>query len=206
MASGVGAVFFDVGETLTNEGAFWGKVGRLAGVEPHVMWAGLGAAIVRREHHWRAYELLGVERPEHSIGWDASELYPDVLPCLQQLRADGYFIGVAGNAGGDLVDPLIEAAGMDVDLVASSLTLGVEKPAAAFFERLLAAAGVSADEAVYVGDRVDNDVVPAADAGMAAVFVRRGPWGYLQASWPEAARARAHIDSLAELPGVVRGL
>ena len=139
MARRVKAVFFDVGETLTNEGAFWGKVGRLAGVEPHVMWAALGAAIERREHHRRAFDLLALEPPVHDIGWDASELYPDALPCLRRLRRDGYFLGIAGNAGGDLVDPLVEAAGMDVDFVASSATIGVEKPDPAFFERLVEA-------------------------------------------------------------------
>ena len=48
--------------------------------------------------------------------------------------------------------------------------------------------------------RVDNDVVPAANAGMVAVHVRRGPWGYLQARWPEVELAAIRLDSLAELP------
>ena len=199
----VKAVIFDVGETLTNEGAFWGKIGRLVGVEPHVMWAGLGAAIAGREHHRRAFDLLGVHSPLHGIGWDESDLYPDVVPCLERLRRDGFFIGVAGNAGGDLVDPLVEQAGLDVDLVASSATLRAEKPAAAFFERLAEQAGLEPDAIAYVGDRVDNDVIPAADAGMVAVFLRRGPWGYLQAQWPDAARADVRIDSLSVLPGAL---
>jgi FMN phosphatase YigB (HAD superfamily) len=52
-------------------------------------------------------------------------------------------------------------------------------------------------EIAYVGDRVDFDVLPARAAGMVAVHIRRGPWGYLQAG-----RERAHvrIDSLGELP------
>ena len=64
-------------------------------------------------------------------------------------------------------------------------------------------AGVGAEEIAYVGDRIDNDVVPAADAGMVAVHIRRGPWGYGQADWPEAARATAHIDSLDDLARVL---
>jgi FMN phosphatase YigB (HAD superfamily) len=59
---------------------------------------------------------------------------------------------------------------------------------------------VDAAEIAYVCDRVDNDVAPAATAGMVAVFLRRGPWGYLQADRPEAALARIRIDSLADLP------
>jgi hypothetical protein len=34
---------------------------------------------------------------------------------------------------------------------------------------------------------------------MVAVHLRRGPWGRLQAAWPEAAEAHLRIDSLAEL-------
>jgi FMN phosphatase YigB (HAD superfamily) len=46
-----------------------------------------------------------------------------------------------------------------------------------------------------VGDRVDNDVLPALACGMEAVHIRRGPWGLLHET-PEGAR---RIDSLLEL-------
>ena len=48
----------------------------------------------------------------------------------------------------------------------------------------------------YVGDRFDNDVVPALAAGMVAVHIRRGPWGHLHEPPSEALRIR----SLSELP------
>jgi FMN phosphatase YigB (HAD superfamily) len=51
-----------------------------------------------------------------------------------------------------------------------------------------------------VGDRVDNDVVPAHHAGMVAVHIRRGPWGVLQADWPGAEHATLRVHSLSELP------
>jgi FMN phosphatase YigB (HAD superfamily) len=66
--------------------------------------------------------------------------------------------------------------------------------------------GVPAAEIAYVGDRVDNDVVPAADAGMVSIFLRRGPWGYLQADWPGVALAHLRLDSLAELPAALAAL
>ncbi len=75
--------------------------------------------------------------------------------------------------------------------------LGV--PALTFFERLASKAGVAPADAAYVGDRVDNDVVPAASAGMLSVFLRRGPWAIVQSTWPEAARADVRIDTLADL-------
>ena len=52
-------------------------------------------------------------------------------------------------------------------------------------------------EVAYVGDRVDNDVLPAAAAGLVAVHVRRGPWGRLQTIPPAAALG---LDDLASLP------
>ncbi len=49
----------------------------------------------------------------------------------------------------------------------------------------------------------DNDVVPAAAAGLAAIHVRRGPWGRLQRTPPEAALG---LDDLASLPDALASL
>ena len=49
-----------------------------------------------------------------------------------------------------------------------------------------------------MGDRVDNDVLPALDAGLVAVHVRRGPWGLLH----ETPAGAHQVRSLAELPGL----
>jgi FMN phosphatase YigB (HAD superfamily) len=58
------------------------------------------------------------------------------------------------------------------------------------------------DEVAYVGDRVDNDVLPALTAGLRAVHAQRGPWGRLQRT-PDGVPA---IDSLAELPQALASL
>jgi len=47
-----------------------------------------------------------------------------------------------------------------------------------------------------VGDRLDNDVLPAMALGMVGVFVVRGPWGLVQRAWPEAAQADLTVDTL----------
>jgi hypothetical protein len=38
---------------------------------------------------------------------------------------------------------------------------------------------------------------------MWAIFLRRGPWGYVQATWPEREQDHAQIDSLGELAGLL---
>jgi HAD superfamily hydrolase (TIGR01662 family) len=127
------------------------------------------------------------------------DLYPDVAPALTALSAAGYRLAIAGNQPVRAERAMLEA-GLPVELVAASDAWGVHKPSPAFFERLVREVRLPAHEVAYVGDRVDNDVVPAADAGLVSVFIRRGPWGYLQAGWPEASRADLRISSLTELP------
>ncbi len=88
---------------------------------------------------------------------------------------------------------------LPVDAIRTSDEWGVEKPEPAFFDKVVELAGVPASRVAYVGDRLDNDVLPAADAGMLPILVRRGPWGYLHAERPEAATVPI-VDSLLELP------
>jgi len=100
-------------------------------------------------------------------------------------------VGAVGNTPLETEELLRE----HVDVLGSSGRWGVEKPAPEFFDRVLETVELAPDEVAYVGDRVDNDVEPALAAGMVAVHVRRGPWGYLHE--PPAAAIR--IGSLAEL-------
>jgi FMN phosphatase YigB (HAD superfamily) len=128
------------------------------------------------------------------------ELYPDVIPCLAKLRAAGYRTGVAGNYFADFANTL-RTMNIPLDFIGSSEEWGVQKPSPEFFVHVVKVAGVMPGEIAYVGDRVDNDVLPAKAAGMLSVFLSRGPWGLLHSLRPEAARADLRIDSLAELPG-----
>jgi FMN phosphatase YigB (HAD superfamily) len=51
-----------------------------------------------------------------------------------------------------------------------------------------------------MGDRLDNDILPARAAGMATIFLLRGPWAKVQARLPEAAFASVQLTSLTEIP------
>jgi HAD superfamily hydrolase (TIGR01662 family) len=212
----VRAVFLDVGETLVDETRDWQAWADHLGV-PRMTWFGvLGGLAARGEHHRGVFERLapGIDVAAEDAarrasglfdGWRPADLYPDALPCLRDLKAAGYLVGIAGNQPA-AVEAFLHELDAPLDIVASSASWGVEKPSPAFFGRIVAAAGVEAGEIAYVGDRVDNDVVPAAEAGMVAVHLRRGPWGHLQADWPEVSRAAIRIDSLAELvPVLARG-
>jgi FMN phosphatase YigB (HAD superfamily) len=191
----VKAVFFDVGETLVDETGHWAQHAERLGVTPHVVWAALGATISRGEHHRRVFELLGGE-PDDEVVYSPGDLYPDAVPCLERLHGAGYFVGVAGNQSARL-EEWARGQNLPVDIVASSASWGVEKPSPEFFARVVETSGAAPHEVAYVGDRLDNDVLPARAAGLVAVQIRRGPWAYLQ---PEPDAGTLRIRSLDELP------
>ena len=169
MRAAIRAVVFDVGETLVDETREWGVRADRAGISRLTLFGVLGALIERGEHHRRVWEVLGAPEPE-PVERELSDLYPDALPCLAELRAAGLRVAVAGNmraAYEALLAPYVDATG-------SSARWGVAKPSPAFFARVLELAGQPAGRVAYVGDRVDNDVLPAKAAGMLAVHVRRG--------------------------------
>ena len=184
------AVVFDVGETLFDETGIWQRAADVAGVPRFTVMGILGGLAARGEHHSRVWELLGVEHPASMF--EPGELYPDALPCISALRSRGVRVGTVGNTP-EAVEDFLRA---HADFVGSSARWGVEKPDQAFFRRVVDEAGVGSADIAYVGDRVDNDVEPALAAGMVAVHVRRGPWGYLHDPPPEA----ISILSLDELP------
>jgi FMN phosphatase YigB (HAD superfamily) len=57
-----------------------------------------------------------------------------------------------------------------------------------------------------IGDRLDNDVWPAAAAGMQAIFIRRGPWAWIQAPHDDPPVASLTIATLSELPAALEAM
>ena len=210
------AVFLDVGETLVDETRVWEGWADWLGVPRFTFMAALGGVIQRGEDHVRVFERFRPDfdlareraaRREAGVLWTVQErdLYPDVRPALERLRANGYLVGVSGNQPDSMTDAL-RALDLPVDVIENSADWGVEKPDAAFFARVAVRAELPPARIAYVGDRLDNDVLPAGAAGMVSVFLRRGPWGVAHARLPESAQARLRIDALADLPDALASL
>jgi FMN phosphatase YigB (HAD superfamily) len=207
-------VVLDLGETLVDETSNWSRWAAYLELPTFTFFAAMGAAIATRRHHHAAFDYVRpgfdftveiARRDAAGLGWrlDAGDLYDDALPALEMLRDAGYRLAVMANQPIE-VDSFM--ASLPVDRHATSDGWGVAKPDPAFFVRVSSELGVAADRIAYVGDRIDNDIVAAKAAGMTAVHIRRGPWGFIQSGWPEAALADARIDSLLELPGALRSL
>jgi FMN phosphatase YigB (HAD superfamily) len=202
------AAVFDFGETLLSEERAWGVWADWIGVTRQELFAAIGATVEGRHPHVHALELCGpgfdltgafaarleAGVPRHEELYD---VYPDAEPALARLRAAGLRVGIAGNQPAG-AEQAVAALVCDGDLVATSAAWGVAKPAPEFFARLASELALPPREIAYVGDRVDNDILPAAAAGFFAVHLRRGPWGVIQAAWPEANTAAASAANLDE--------
>jgi HAD superfamily hydrolase (TIGR01549 family) len=211
--AGVVAVVFDVGETLVDETRIWSRWADRLGVTRLTMLGVLGAMAALDRPHADAFAIVrpGVDVAAEMTAWagddpvglrenfDADDLYPDVRPCFAALRATGRRVIIAGNQPPQ-ARAALEAMDLGVDAILISDELGVEKPAPEFFAAVADAAGTAPRTIAYVGDRLDNDVLPARRAGMRTVLLRRGPWGHLHAERPDAGLADIVIDSLTELP------
>ena len=199
------AVVFDVGETLVDEERWWRRLADRGG---SAAARRLGRA--RRDDRARrgAHALwghLGIDQP--TGWWRGARTRWTICTRTRStasagLRELGLRAGIVGNQT-EALEAWARDAALPADVISSSASLGVRKPEPAFFARVVELMECSAAEVAYVGDRVDNDVLPAAAAGLVAVHVRRGPWGRLQATPPEAA---VGLDDLASLPEALASL
>lgn len=198
-------VCLDVGETLIDETRIWSVWADVLGVTRLTFMAAIGAALARSGDFRDAFAI--VERPNYEAyrpsvraaygGFLAQDLYPDALPALDALQAAGYGLAVVANQPAYRTAEL-RGLGIEPEVMGMSEELGVHKPAPEFFSRCLELMGSPEPASVtYVGDRLDNDVLPATAAGMRAVWLRRGPWAFITQAEPPA--GTLVISSLADL-------
>lgn len=197
-------VCFDVGETLIDETRVCNTWAQVLGVTPFSLMAAYGATVVRGDDHRLAFALVDrpawfEQRAEFDAlygGFQATDLYPDALPTLDALRGRGYRLAILANQPRQRTAELA-ALGIRVKVMAMSDELGVQKPSPDFYARALELMEATPGDVLYVGDRLDNDVLPATAAGMRAAWLRRGPWGLIVRDAPPP--GTLVVDSLAEL-------
>lgn len=132
--------------------------------------------------------------------WSSAEnfgLYDDVLPCLEAINAAGLRMALLSNALGHGVEEIVAHFALDDYMAAavSSLETGAVKPAPRMFSTLFRLLGVAPEEAVMVGDSLEEDVDGAVACGCPAILLDR------------SGRRRdvvvPRIETLAELPAAL---
>ena len=100
------------------------------------------------------------------------ELYEDTLPILRGLRARGIRVGLVSNSARDVREFAVHHA-LEIDAGISSFHHGKTKPHASIFRAVLQLLEVEPEDALMVGDSVDDDVEGARAIGMHAVLLDR---------------------------------
>ena len=198
-------VCLDVGETLIDESRIWETWARILGVTRFTFMAALGAMLARSRQFDEVFEFLGVtDREQYRAefnaaygGFQEGDLYPDAKPALDALRQAGYSIAIIANQPAERTAEL-RFLGVRADVMGMSAEMGVHKPSREFYTHALKRMGdPAAANVAYVGDRLDNDIHPAAAVGMRPVWIRRGPWAVITQDTPPT--GTLIVDSLAEL-------
>lgn len=108
--------------------------------------------------------------------WNNSleKLYSDTNQVLEILSKK-YKLGIIANQSLGTKDRLDNwNIGKYFDVVVASAEAGCAKPDLKIFNLALEQAGCKPNEAVMIGDRLDNDIAPAKQLGMKTVWVRQG--------------------------------
>ena len=102
------------------------------------------------------------------------KLYPGVPELLDKL-ARKYRLGIIANQKPGTEKRLAEFGIREYfEVIASSGEEGIAKPDPELFRIALRRAGCTPEETAMIGDRPDNDIIPAKGLGMCAVWVKQG--------------------------------
>ena len=115
---------------------------------------------------------LGVPLPK----WHTEDeiLYPDAAQCLKTL-SQKYKIGIIANQELGTKERLQQHGILQyIDLVIASAEEGVAKPDEKIFKIALERAACKSDNAIMIGDRIDNDIIPAKNLGFHTIWIKQG--------------------------------
>jgi putative hydrolase of the HAD superfamily len=104
------------------------------------------------------------------------QLFPEVRPVLEQLRPY-YRLAVVTDALSPYAQPELRHVGLAdfFQPIVISGDVGYRKPDPRLFRKALDALGTPAEETVFVGNDLEQDVLAAKQVGMKAVFFCSGP-------------------------------
>lgn len=125
--------------------------------------------------------------------------YPEAETVLKYLNGQGYNIGIIANQALGTGKRLEHWGLLEyIDVVAASEELGVSKPDREIFDIALKMAECTVQEAVMIGDRLDNDIYPAKKLGMKTIWIKQGLAIYQNAEKSEC-KPDYEVDNLLEL-------
>lgn len=204
-------IFFDVGYTLVNEDAVWHRrcleqadtdECRRLGLSAKDIYRAIAEASLDRKPQYRTvisrYHLQEVAPYRHEL----EVLYRDTELVLHSLSSR-YILGIIANQTGGLQSRLLQyGISSYFTHVISSWGHQILKPNPELFRIALQKAGCLPDQALMIGDRLDNDILPAKSIGMKTIWIRQG-FGGLQTVRHPSEEPDAIVSSLSELLSLI---
>ena len=176
-------IFFDIGSTLIDESVAYRKRIERTIAGTNVTYDDFYNKMVEiSKYNQSGYNKALEEYGLKTVPWNSDDefVYPETENCLSELSKH-YKIGIIANQNLGSEERL-EKLGLlkHIDLVISSAEEGVAKPDLRIFQIALARADCKPEEAIMVGDRIDNDIIPANKIGMTTVWIKHGFGGYAE--------------------------
>lgn len=198
-------LFFDIGATLVDESDVYKSRCEYAvkqlNITPEVFMSRVcEAAKTSSTPMMAAARSFGIDLPV----WDLSleKLYGSAYCVLSALHGK-YRLGIIANQPFGTQERLDNwGIGKFFDVVMASAEAGCAKPDPEIFTVALEKAGCAPSDAFMIGDRLDNDIVPAKKLGMKTIWVRQGFSKY-QVIGSENERPDLIVDSIEELTGLL---
>lgn len=200
-------LFFDVGSTLVDESIAYEKRLRNVAEAANVTFEYVYETAIEfykqnKKGDLETIKLLKKEKPK----WckEAEILYADTEECLKILNKK-YKIGIIANQSLG-TEKRLENFGIlkYIDLVISSAEEGVAKPDRRIFEIALERSGCKPENAIMIGDRIDNDIIPAKEMGMKTIWIKQGFGKYWKIT-NEKEKADFTVDTLTEICNLLKG-
>ncbi len=199
-------LFFDIGSTLVDESNVYKVLIHEVCQSSNSGYKEIYSMIVdayKQNHNGFNFvvDKLCVAKPKWKSQFEI--LYDDAKATLQQLKKQ-YKIGIIANQTLGCEDRLKQLGiAKYIDLLVYSEKEGYSKPDLRLFEIALQRSGCKASDCYMIGDRIDNDIIPAKQLGMKTIWIRQG-FGKYWTIQDESERADFVVDSLYEIIDLVK--
>ena len=171
-------IFFDIGSTLVDESKCYEKRYAEAVENTDITYEEFENKVIefakqnlKGDHEAVKYYNLALPKWHKELEF----LYPEAKTVLKSLKEKNFKIGIIANQSLGSEERLRNWDILEyLDIVVASAEEGVAKPDLKIFEIALKRADCKPQDAVMIGDRLDNDICPANKIGMKTIWIRQG--------------------------------
>ena len=161
---------------------------------------------IDKPHLHHHFDWFHQKQTEMLIG--CMELMPGCHETLTRLKDMGLYLAAVSNADEDQLRPLVENGKLHQWLThwTSSEAAQSCKPDRRFYEIALKKSGLTADQVMFVGDSLEQDILGAHGVGMTTVLITEDNMPAPMHIGREVPEPNFRITSLGELPGIIEKL